>query len=202
MVVDHTVAAAKALAKVCALIAWTIRTAEVVVAIRIGWPMGIDVVARSFNAVVETTVPCVRPATFRLVRLPGSSWRALLGVNCEGGATGQCQPQYKSSRVFCDSHCCVSPCTSWDVQHSSCWMQARWAASASFARKLAATGATREHQGSPAFGIPISRTRSLRSPRMACSRTKAPEPIPPRSRRGSRRGCPRRYARKGRSGNR
>ena len=88
MVVDHFVATAEPLAEVPALIAWQIGMTELIVAVRIGWTTSIDIVACCFIAIVETAVPCMRPAAFRLVRLPGSWRRAFLCVNGEGGSAG------------------------------------------------------------------------------------------------------------------
>lgn len=86
MVVGHVVAAAEPFAKISAFIAGQIRVTELVVAVRIGRPMGVDVVARGFNAIVETAVPCMRPAALRLHWLP-ASW-SFLGMNGEHSSTG------------------------------------------------------------------------------------------------------------------
>jgi hypothetical protein len=59
VVVGHVVAAAESFAKVSSLVSRQIRVTELVVAFRIGGPMGVDIVARGFNAIVETAVPCM-----------------------------------------------------------------------------------------------------------------------------------------------
>ena len=75
MVVVHVVAAAEPLTKICALIARQIGMPEIVVAIRIRRAPRIDVVPRGFNAIVESTVPRLRPVALRFVRRPGARRR-------------------------------------------------------------------------------------------------------------------------------
>ncbi len=90
MVIGHVVAAAEALAKILALVAGKVRVAEVVVTVRIRLATCVDVVARGFNTVAETAVPCMGPGAIGLDGLPGS-WRgwAFLRVNGEGGTPRQ-----------------------------------------------------------------------------------------------------------------
>jgi hypothetical protein len=90
VVVNHPIAATEALTKILALVAGKVRVTEVVVTVRIGLATSVDVVACGLDAIMEATVPCVRPGPFGLNRLPGSGWgRALLRMDGERGSARQ-----------------------------------------------------------------------------------------------------------------
>lgn len=105
MLINHVVAATESFAKIFALISRQVGMTERIVTIRIGGPSGIDVVPRRFDAIVEATMPCVRPVAIWLYRLPDPLWRrTVLRMNGQRRSTRQGQAYYKSGCGFDDSH--------------------------------------------------------------------------------------------------
>jgi hypothetical protein len=74
MVVIHVITAPEAFAEVGALIVGQIGVAEIVVAVGIGGTVSINVVTSGFDSIMETTVPRLRPVSFRFLRRP-RAWR-------------------------------------------------------------------------------------------------------------------------------
>ena len=57
VVIHHLIPATESLAEIGALIARTVRVAEIVMPIRIRWLVGIDIVAGGLDSVMEAAMP-------------------------------------------------------------------------------------------------------------------------------------------------
>ena len=57
VVIHHLIPATEPLAEIGALIARTVRVAEIVMPIRIRWLVGIDIVASGLDSVMEAAMP-------------------------------------------------------------------------------------------------------------------------------------------------
>ncbi len=94
MVILHLVSAAKTIPKIGPLVARPVRMTELIVPAWVGVPVCIDVVTRGLNPVLESAVPCPRPAARRLHRMPRAlTRRPVLRVSrkcCSGGKCETC----------------------------------------------------------------------------------------------------------------